>query len=116
VTGDDWSAFAECLDYVPLAAGAQALSQAVERAEQSLASESRRIHYLSVPPAAALSAVRLLAEADLVSRCRIIMEKPFGNDLDGSVSLNAQLHEVFTEDQIFRIDHFLGGSFRDPGC
>ena len=108
VTGDDWSAFAECLDYVPLAAGAQALSQAVERAEQSLASESRRIHYLSVPPAAALSAVRLLAEADLVSRCRIIMEKPFGIDLDSAVSLNAQLHEVFSEDQIFRIDHFLG--------
>jgi glucose-6-phosphate 1-dehydrogenase len=108
VTGDDWSAFAECLDYVPLAAGAQALRQAVERAEQSLASESRRIHYLSVPPAAALSAVRLLAEADLVRSCRIIMEKPFGIDLDSAVSLNAQLHEVFTEDQIFRIDHFLG--------
>ncbi len=42
------------------------------------------------------------------SGSRIIMEKPFGTDLAAAVSLNAQLHEVFTEEQIFRIDHFLG--------
>ena len=48
------------------------------------------IHYLSVPPSAALSAVRLLGEADLVERSRIIMEKPFGTDLASAVSLNAQ--------------------------
>ncbi len=70
--------------------------------------ESRRIHYLSVPPSAALPAVRLLAEAGLVQDSRIIMEKPFGTDLASAVSLNAKLHEVFAEEQIFRIDHFLG--------
>ncbi len=104
----DWSAFAPALDYVPLAAGAASLKAAVERAEQALGSESRRVHYLSVPPNAALPAVRLLAEAELVERSRIIMEKPFGVDLASAVSLNARLHEVFSEDQIFRIDHFLG--------
>jgi glucose-6-phosphate 1-dehydrogenase len=106
----DWSAFAETLDYVPLAAGAGAVKEAVERAERSLGGgvESRRVHYLSVPPAAALSAVRMLHEAGLVERCRVIMEKPFGTDLATAVSLNAQLHQVFAEDQIFRIDHFLG--------
>ena len=98
----------QTLDYVPLAAGAGVLRAAVERAEQALGSESRRLHYLSVPPNAALSAVRLLAEADLVERSRIIMEKPFGTDLASAVSLNARLHEVFAEEQIFRIDHFLG--------
>jgi Glucose-6-phosphate dehydrogenase, NAD binding domain/Glucose-6-phosphate dehydrogenase, C-terminal domain len=61
-----------------------------------------------LPPNAALSAVRLLAEAGLVDRSRIIMEKPFGTDLKSAVSLNAKLHEVFSEDQIFWIDHFLG--------
>ena len=66
------------------------------------------MHYLSVPPAAALSAVRLLAEAGLVEHSRVIMEKPFGTDLASAVSLNARLHEVFAEEQIFRIDHFLG--------
>ncbi len=80
----------------------------MERAEQDLGGESRRVHYLSVPPNAALSAVRLLGEADLVERSRIIMEKPFGTDLASAQSLNARLHEVFSEDQIFRIDHFLG--------
>ncbi len=78
------------------------------RAEQALGGDSRRIHYLSVPPNAALSAVRLLGEAGLVERASVIMEKPFGTDLASAVSLNARLHEVFAEDQIFRIDHFLG--------
>ena len=90
-----------------MAAGPAALKAAVEKAEQNFG-ESRRVHYLSVPPAAALSAVRLLAEAGLVERSRIIMEKPFGTDLASAKTLNARLHEVFTEDQIFRIDHFCG--------
>jgi glucose-6-phosphate 1-dehydrogenase len=104
----DWARFSEMLDYVPLAAGAGPLRAAVDRAEKSLGGETRRIHYLSVPPDAALSAVRLLKEAGLVERSRIIMEKPFGVDLASAVSLNEKLHEVFAEDQIFRIDHFLG--------
>jgi glucose-6-phosphate 1-dehydrogenase len=104
----DWAVFAETLDYVSLAAGPDGLKAAVLRAEQALGGESRRLHYLSVPPNAALSAVRLLGEADLVEGSRIIMEKPFGTDLDSAVALNAKLHEVFDEDQIFRIDHFLG--------
>jgi glucose-6-phosphate 1-dehydrogenase len=104
----DWAAFAQTLNYVPMAAGAHALKVAVEEAKQKLGNESRRVHYLSVPPSAALPAVRLLAEADLIDRSRIIMEKPFGTDLASAVSLNAKLHEVFSEEQIFRIDHFLG--------
>src|SRR6266705_1146981 len=49
-----------------------------------------------------------VGEADLVDRSRIIMEKPFGTNLASAVSLNNKLHEVFAEEQIFRIDHFLG--------
>jgi glucose-6-phosphate 1-dehydrogenase len=108
VSEEDWASFAECLDYVPLGGGAAALRAAVERAEKALASESRRLHYLSVPPNAALSAVRMLGEAGLVERSRIVMEKPFGTDFASARSLNAKLHEVFAEEQIFRIDHFLG--------
>jgi glucose-6-phosphate 1-dehydrogenase len=108
VSDAEWSAFAEILDYVPLGAGADALRAAVEQAEQILDGESRRVHYLSVPPSAALPAVATLAAAGLVERSRIIMEKPFGTDLHSAVTLNAKLHDVFAEDQIFRIDHFLG--------
>jgi glucose-6-phosphate 1-dehydrogenase len=104
----DWQAFAQSLDYVPLTAGAPALAAAVARAEAGFGAECRRLHYLSVPPNAALPAVRLLGEAGLVERSRIVMEKPFGTDLASAVTLNTRLHEVFAEEQIFRIDHFLG--------
>ena len=70
--------------------------------------EVRRLHYLSVPPKAALDVIHQLDEADLVERSRIIMEKPFGTDLATAVALNSEVHEVFAEEQIFRIDHFLG--------
>ncbi len=108
ITDRDWAIFSASLDYVPLSAGPAALRAAVDAAEASLGGETRRLHYLSVPPSAALSAVRMLGEAGLVERARIVMEKPFGTDKASAVSLNAQLHEVFAEEQIFRIDHFLG--------
>ena len=104
----DWDAFSKDLQYVPLTAGAGVLRAAVLEAERSINVECRRLHYLSVPPNAALSAVRLLGEAGLVDRSRIIMEKPFGTNLESAVSLNSKLHEVFEEERIFRIDHFLG--------
>jgi len=108
-TEEGWTAFASNLDYVPIARGAAALKAAVGKAESSFeGAEVWRLHYLSVPPVAALSAVRTLGEAALIDRARIVMEKPFGLDFESAVSLNARLHEVFDEEQIFRIDHFLG--------
>jgi glucose-6-phosphate 1-dehydrogenase len=104
----DWNEFSANLRYVPLAGAAEALKAAVEEAETAFGGQSRRLHYLSVPPNAALSAVRMLGEAGLVERSRIIMEKPFGTNLETAVALNNRLHEVFDESQIFRIDHFLG--------
>ena len=90
--------------------GPHALADAVRKAEAELGVEGdvRRLHYLSVPPKAALDVVHQLDEAGLVERSRIIMEKPFGTDLASAVALNAEVHEVFDEEQIFRIDHFLG--------
>ena len=103
-----WPAFAAALDYVPIAAGPAGLKRAVDRAAEAFDGQYRLVHYLSVPPGAALSAVKMLADADLAKGSRIIMEKPFGTDLDSAIALNAKLHAVFSEDQIFRIDHFLG--------
>jgi glucose-6-phosphate 1-dehydrogenase len=108
VKDEDWAVFSANLDYVPMSAGAAALKAAVEAAEKSFKGESRRLHYLSVPPNAALPAVRMLGEAGLVERSNVIMEKPFGTNLASAVTLNASLHEIFDEQQIFRIDHFLG--------
>ena len=112
-TDDEWADFARRLSYVPTSKGPQALADAVARAEKELreevdGEEVRYLHYLSVPPKAALAAVHMLGEAGLVERARIVMEKPFGTDYESAVDLNRQLHEVFAEEQIFRIDHFLG--------
>jgi glucose-6-phosphate 1-dehydrogenase len=88
--------------------GDAGLAAAVARAESELGGEPRRLHYLSVPPAASAGLVRLLAETGLNERARVIMEKPFGTDLDSAQTLNRSVHGVFDESEIFRIDHFLG--------
>ncbi len=105
---DQWAAFRQQLSFVGQSGGPEALGQAVTKAEGALRGEPRRLHYLSIPPKAARAVVQTLSEAGLVDRARIIMEKPFGTDLASAVKLNAAVHEVFSEDQVFRIDHFLG--------
>src|SRR5690606_17144027 len=84
------------------------LVAAIEEAEGDCSEQPARLHYLSVPPKAALDVVASLAKTGLAKGSRIVMEKPFGTDLASARELNDAIHEVFTEDQIFRIDHFLG--------
>src|SRR5690349_22367306 len=108
LSDEQWAAFASLLTYVNVKAGPEALAEAAAALEAELGGSPRRLHYLSVPPKAALDVVHTLDAANLVERSRIIMEKPFGTDLASAKALNSQLHEVFAEDQIFRIDHFLG--------
>ena len=84
------------------------LAAAVAEAEAELPGTPRRLFHLSVPPDVAPMAVREIQEAGLVERSRVIMEKPFGVDLASARALNAVVHSVFDEDQVFRIDHFLG--------
>jgi glucose-6-phosphate 1-dehydrogenase len=103
---DEWRDFSARVSYVP--AHAEDLARAVAQAEQAIGSEARRLHYLSVPPAAAGIIIRTLRDAGLTERARVIMEKPFGTDLESARALNATVHEAFSEDQVFRIDHFLG--------
>jgi glucose-6-phosphate 1-dehydrogenase len=88
--------------------GVENLKAGIAEAEADCTEQHSRLHYLSVPPKAALPVVRELQEAGLVEGSRIIMEKPFGTDLASAKALNDSIHEVFKEEQIFRIDHFLG--------
>jgi glucose-6-phosphate 1-dehydrogenase len=105
---EDWDAFSEQLFYVCQSAGSEALAKIVGELEDELGGDVARLHYLSVPPAAAPEVVRSLGEVGLAERARIIMEKPFGTNLATAIELNESLHATFREDQIFRIDHFLG--------
>jgi len=106
--GEEWHEFSSRLSYVPLAAAPKALREAVDKAEGEIGSQMNLLHYLSVPPAAAPDIVQLLQTCGLSERARVVMEKPFGTDLASARQLNEMVHEVFDEDQVFRIDHFLG--------
>jgi len=104
---DVWNEFASLITYVD-ASDPDALAPAVTAAEQAIGGEPSLLHYLSVPPAAAPAIVRMLGEQGLADRARVIMEKPFGSDLETARALNGTVHSVLEEEQIFRIDHFLG--------
>ena len=108
IVDDHWPTFQPRLHYVSQAHGPAALAEAVAQAEAKLSGEARRLHYLSIPPSAAHAVVTTLGQADLVERSRIIMEKPFGTDLESAKVLNDAVHGVFYPEQVYRIDHFLG--------
>jgi glucose-6-phosphate 1-dehydrogenase len=108
VPADLWADFSSRLSFISQSAGADSLAKTVAQLEDDLGADVRRLHYLSIPPAAATEVLELLGHAGLAERARIIMEKPFGTDLASAVKLNATLHGTFDESQIFRIDHFLG--------
>ncbi|GGF46441.1 glucose-6-phosphate 1-dehydrogenase [Marmoricola endophyticus] len=92
------------------------LADAVAAAEERLVRDSdvdgvddvRRLVYLSVPPSAMQPMIGMLGETGLADRARLVIEKPFGTDLESSRSLDAALKDVVDEEQVFRIDHFLG--------
>ncbi len=91
------------------------LGAAVEKAEKELAEQAgcdvgdvRRLVYLSVPPSAMKDMIAMLDREGLTDRARLVVEKPFGLDLASAEELDAALLDVVDEDQVFRIDHFLG--------
>ncbi len=78
------------------------------RLHDALGAARHPLHYLAIPPALFGEVVRLLGASHCADGARVIVEKPFGRDLAGARQLNRTLHEVFAEQQIFRIDHYLG--------
>jgi glucose-6-phosphate 1-dehydrogenase len=95
LTDEHWNSFAERLTYIPQSAGPKGLSKMVRIAEEKLGGVVGRLHYMSVPPAAAPKVINTLREANLVERSRVVMEKPFGTDLQSAITLNDQVHETF---------------------
>ena len=66
------------------------------------------VFYLEMPPSLFAPIVEQLGAANLLATARVAIEKPFGHDLESALDLNARLHKVLREDQILRVDHFLG--------
>jgi glucose-6-phosphate 1-dehydrogenase len=107
--GEAWDAFAAALSFGSADPGNTApLTAAVASAEKEIGGNPRRLFHLAVPPAAFEGVVAGIGAMDLANGSRVIVEKPFGHDLASAQDLNAKLHAVFDESQIFRIDHFLG--------
>jgi glucose-6-phosphate 1-dehydrogenase len=105
--GDSWDRFSASLEFASLRDGFDGLVEAVGRARGELR-EAQVLHYLSLPPMAAGSVIEALGRSGLGEDARIIMEKPFGRDLASARDLDALVHTVFGEEQVFRIDHYLG--------
>ena len=73
-----------------------------------LGSARRPAHYLAIPPVLFGTVVEQLGKSGAVQDTRVIVEKPFGTDFASAQQLNRTLHQVFSESDIFRIDHYLG--------
>jgi glucose-6-phosphate 1-dehydrogenase len=76
--------------------------------KKELEGRSRPTHYLAIPPSMFPTVVQRLSEAGCAQKARVVVEKPFGRDLESARALNQTLHQVFPEENIFRIDHYLG--------
>lgn len=116
VSAEEWQRFASSLHFV---AGDLSdpntyvrLAQRLEEIERRRQRPRNRLYYCSVPPSLAMPIVNQLGDHGMAHEergwSRIVLEKPFGRSLAEARSLNAQVARVFREEQVFRIDHYLG--------
>ncbi|HSB77374.1 MAG TPA: glucose-6-phosphate dehydrogenase [Candidatus Methylomirabilis sp.] len=124
-----WDHLAQGLYYVSAAfedaAGYERLRDLLAETDHRHETGGNRVYYLATPPSAYSAIVARLGAAGLVNDAwdgpqddaggapgagwsRIIIEKPFGRDLTTAVALNGEIHRVFRERQVYRIDHYLG--------
>ena len=96
---------ADRLDYIH---GDVTDSQLYDSLAEMIGSDYRPLYYLEMPPALFAPIVENLAKVGLLERARVAVEKPFGHDLASARELNSRLRAVLDEDQILRVDHFLG--------
>ena len=112
VEGERWDEFATRLSYVSgefTDPGAFAhLRRHLDRFDETHGTSGRRFYYCSTPPVAYPDIVRRVGEEKMAAGTRIVIEKPFGENLESARELNEIVHEVFDEDQVYRIDHYLG--------
>ncbi|KPJ64553.1 glucose-6-phosphate dehydrogenase [candidate division KD3-62 bacterium DG_56] len=118
VTEAHWQRLAAVLEYIPGEyGGPQALAglrEALKDIDRRYGTEGNRLLYFGTPPSVFEPIALSLRDAGLVcaprSRrwCRVIVEKPFGRDLESALRLDETLAQTFDESQIYRIDHYLG--------
>jgi glucose-6-phosphate 1-dehydrogenase len=100
-----FSALSARLKYV---AGDYRESETYGRIRKALGDAKRPLHYLAIPPSLFGDVVKGLAEAGCIDGARVVVEKPFGRDLESAQHLNHTLRQYLADSAVFRIDHFLG--------
>ncbi len=111
-----WDSFASGIHYLQSSfndpAGYERLNNMLNALDQERGTSGNRIFYLSTPPSQYPEIIQRLGAAGLNKNrkgwTRIIIEKPFGHDLASARELNRQVGKVFKEEQVYRIDHYLG--------
>jgi len=97
--------FAERLSYV---SGDFTDPATYERVGAAIAGATTPVFYLEIPPFLFGKVVKQLSDAGLTEGARVVVEKPFGHDLESATALAAELHQYIDESQLYRIDHYLG--------
>jgi glucose-6-phosphate 1-dehydrogenase len=110
---DVWDELAAGMRYVTLdiadEAGEDSLTKVLREVDHDRGTQRNRVYYFAVPPSAIEILLREIAERRTDEGwVRLIIEKPFGTDLQSARKLNELISESFTEEEIFRIDHYLG--------
>jgi len=111
-TAKEWNDFASHLDYVKHSYTAEDFTQLNQYLNAWQGEDENRVYYMATPPDAFPKIIDLLGETKQLRENhgyrRVVIEKPFGTDLESAKKLNEQIHKVLKETQIYRIDHYLG--------
>jgi glucose-6-phosphate 1-dehydrogenase len=105
IDDDVFAAFSEKLSYVQ---GDYMERDTYHRVKKAIGDAKHPVFYLEVPPSIFAPVIQQLGSAGCAEGARVVIEKPFGHDLQSAIELNDQIHQVLSEEQIYRIDHFLG--------
>jgi glucose-6-phosphate 1-dehydrogenase len=106
--GLDADAFAHLSRLLRYIDGDYADPATFQRLHRELADAKSPTHYLAVPPSLFEIVIHRLGESGCARGARIVLEKPFGHNLATAQTLSSVVHGIFTEDNVFRIDHYLG--------
>ena len=79
-----------------------------DQVRKQLGNAKHPLHYLAIPPSLFIEVIQKLKASGSAEGARVVVEKPFGHDLESAHALNEAVHEVFDEPEVFRIDHYLG--------
>ncbi len=106
--GVDEEAFKKLVSHLQYVDGDYRDAGTYQQLRKLLGDAQRPLHYLAIPPSMFTTVAEGLAKSGSAANARVVVEKPFGRDLQSARELNQILHQYFPESAIFRIDHYLG--------